>query len=199
MAKNVLIVGLTGMPGAGKSTLAQSLFRTGIPVVVMGDAVREAAQSTNLESTHDNLGKLMLKLRREKGLGAIAYLVLDKIRSIIASSPNVKAVIVDGIRNIEEMKVLECIGSVKLLAIHGCTQVRFKHLKGRTRSDAPKTVDDFSERDRRELAVGISEAIALADETLSNNGITIDQLCQQGLTVIEKWILESGEAKERGP
>ena len=42
MTKNVLIVGLTGMPGAGKSTLAESLFRKGIPVVIMGDAVREA-------------------------------------------------------------------------------------------------------------------------------------------------------------
>ena len=40
-----------------------------------------------------------------------------------------KAVIVDGIRNIEEMKVLESLGTVKLLAIHGCSLVRFKHVK----------------------------------------------------------------------
>ena len=78
------------------------------------------AQRANLEMTDANLGKLMIKLRKEKGSGAIAYLVLDKIRSIILSSPRVKAVIVDGIRNIEEMKVLESLGTVKLLAIHGC-------------------------------------------------------------------------------
>lgn len=197
MSKDVLIVGLTGMPGAGKSTLAESLFRKGIPVVIMGDAVREAAKRANLELTDVNLGKLMIKLRRDKGSGAIAYLVLDRIRSIIVSSPHVKAVIVDGIRNIEEMKVLESVGRVKLLAIHGCTLVRFKHVKERARSDAPEKEDDFSERDRRELTVGISEAIALADETISNNIITIDQLCQQGLAVIEKWLLENGELKER--
>jgi dephospho-CoA kinase len=197
MSKDVLIVGLTGMPGAGKSTLAESLFRKGIPVVIMGDAVRQAAKSANLELTDVNLGKLMIKLRRDKGSGAIAYLVLDRIRSIIVSSPHVKAVIVDGIRNIEEMKVLESVGRVKLLAIHGCTLVRFKHVKERARSDAPDKEDDFSERDRRELTVGISEAIALADETISNNIITIDQLCQQGLAVIEKWLLENGELKER--
>ena len=43
------------------------------------------AQRANLEMTDANLGKLMIKLRKEKGCGAIAYLVLDKIRSIILS------------------------------------------------------------------------------------------------------------------
>jgi len=191
MSKNVLIVGLTGMPGAGKSTLAESLLKKGIPVIIMGDAVREAAKRANLEMTDANLGNLMIRLRKEKGSGAIAYLVLDRIRSIIVSSPNVNAIIVDGIRNIEEMKVLGSLGAVKLLAIHGSSLVRFKHVKARARSDAPDKEDDFSERDRRELTVGISEAIALADESVSNNTLTIDQLGQQGLTIIEKWLLEN--------
>jgi len=191
MSKNVLIVGLTGMPGAGKSTLAKLLFKKGMPVVIMGDAVREAAKRANLEMTDANLGNLMIRLRKEKGSGAIAYLVLDRIRSIIVSSPNVNAIIVDGIRNIEEMKVLGSLGAVKLLAIHGSSLVRFKHVKARARSDAPDKEDDFSERDRRELTVGISEAIALADESVSNNTLTIDQLGQQGLTIIEKWLLEN--------
>jgi len=191
MSKNVLIVGLTGMPGAGKSTLAKLLFKKGMPVVIMGDAVREAAKRANLEMTDANLGNLMIRLRKEKGSGAIAYLVLDRIRSIIVSSPNVNAIIVDGIRNIEEMKVLGSLGAVKLLAIHGSSLVRFKYVKARARSDAPDKEDDFSERDRRELTVGISEAIALADESVSNNTLTIDQLGQQGLTIIEKWLLEN--------
>jgi len=191
MSKNVLIVGLTGMPGAGKSTLAKLLFKKGMPVVIMGDAVREAAKRANLEMTDANLGNLMIRLRKEKGSGAIAYLVLDRIRSIIVSSPNMNAIIVDGIRNIEEMKVLGSLGAVKLLAIHGSSLVRFKHVKARARSDAPDKEDDFSERDRRELTVGISEAIALADESVSNNTLTIDQLGQQGLAIIEKWLLEN--------
>jgi len=191
MSKNVLIVGLTGMPGAGKSTLAKLLFKKGMPVVIMGDAVREAAKRANLEMTDANLGNLMIRLRKEKGSGAIAYLVLDRIRSIIVSSPNVNAIIVDGIRNIEEMKVLGSLGAVKLLAIHGSSLVRFKHVKARARSDAPDKEDDFSERDRRELTVGISEAIALADESVSNNTLTIDQLGQQGLAIIEKWLMEN--------
>lgn len=177
MTQDVLIVGLTGMPGAGKSTLARSFSKVGFPVIVMGDVVREAAKSANLELTDVNLGYLMLKLRKQKGQGAIAYLVLNRIRSILANPAHIAAIIVDGIRNIEEMKVLECVGPVKLLAVHGSTLVRFRHVKARARADAPTTINDFSERDKRELSVGLSNAIALADETISNNGIAIEQLC----------------------
>jgi low affinity Fe/Cu permease len=45
-------------------------------------------------------------------------------------------------------------------------------------------------RDRRELTVGISEAIALADETLSNNDLTIEELKEKGFEIIQKWIAE---------
>ena len=45
--------------------------------------------------------------------------------------------------------------------------------------------------------MGISEAIALADESISNNTITVDQLGQLGLAIIEKWLMENGEIEER--
>ena len=45
-------------------------------------------------------------------------------------------------------------------------------------------------RDKRELTVGISEAIALADETLSNNDLTIEELKEKGFEIIQKWIAE---------
>lgn len=198
MTQDVLIVGLTGMPGAGKSTLARSFSKVGLPVIVMGDVVREAAKSANLEITDVNLGYLMLKLRKQKGQGAIAYLVLDRIRSISANPAHIGAIIIDGIRNIEEMKVLECVGPVKLLAVHGSTLVRFRHVKARARADAPTTINDFSERDKRELSVGLSNAIALADETISNNGIAIEQLCEQGQAIVEKWIFEMKEHMHTG-
>ncbi|MBI2006050.1 MAG: AAA family ATPase, partial [Nitrosopumilales archaeon] len=60
-----LIVCLTGMPGAGKSTIANGLKSKGFDVINMGDAVRAEAKKRNLEPTGKNLGKLMLELREK--------------------------------------------------------------------------------------------------------------------------------------
>jgi dephospho-CoA kinase len=68
---------------------------------------------------------------------------------------------------------------------------RFRHLKERGRSDAPSSTDEFSGRDKRELSVGISEAIALADETISNNELTLDQLKQHAYEIVKVWLKEA--------
>jgi hypothetical protein len=61
-------------------------------------------------------------------------------------------------------------------------------MKKRARTDAPLAQNDFRERDSRELSVGISEAIALADEAISNNNLTIKQLRNAAFEIVTKWI-----------
>src|SRR5215212_7442708 len=183
-----LIVCITGMPGAGKSTIAESLRKKGFYVIAMGDVIREEARQRNLDPTDINLGKLMLKLRDDLGPGAIAHLILRKINSEDISSAQKENVVIDGIRGIAEVEILKRVGCVKLLAIHASTNKRFTHLKQRARSDDPCAMEEFTIRDRRELTVGISEAIALADETLSNNDLTVDQLQEKAFKIIRKWI-----------
>ncbi len=182
-----LIVCLTGMPGAGKSTVASFLKEKGFAAVTMGDAVREEAKRQGLEPTDANLGKLMLKLRQDIGQGAVAYLVLHKLERDGSSGD----VVIDGIRSIPEVQVLKKAGHVKLLAIHASQDTRFKHLVDRGRSDAPASSDEFAGRDKRELSVGISEAIALADETIPNNDLTLDQLKQHAYDAVRMWLEEA--------
>lgn len=182
-----LIVCLTGMPGAGKSTVASFLREKGFATVTMGDAVREEAKRQGLEPSDSNLGRLMLKLREDLGQGAVAHLVLRKLER----DGNSGNVIIDGIRSIPEVEVLKKVGHVKLLAIHASQDTRFKHLVDRGRSDAPASSDEFAGRDKRELSVGISEAIALADETISNNDLTLDQLKQHAHDIIMAWLEEA--------
>jgi dephospho-CoA kinase len=189
--RRLLIICLTGMPGAGKSTVANSLKDRGFLVITMGDVIREEAIRLNLDLDDTNLGKLMIKMRNEIGQGAVAELVIKRIETEIKSSPsNVgpTVVIVDGIRSIAEVKVLRRIGDVRILAIHASADIRFVHLKKRARVDAPLAQNDFQERDRRELSVGISEAIALADEAISNNNLTIKQLRSATFEIVTKWI-----------
>jgi len=61
-------------------------------------------------------------------------------------------------------------------------------LSSRGRSDDPATREKFEERDNREIDVGIGESIAIADETIVNRDITLDELTERAYKVIEKWI-----------
>jgi dephospho-CoA kinase len=120
----------------------------------------------------------------------VAELVVKKIDSMLISKRNEDNVVlvVDGIRSIAEVNVLNRVGQVRLLAIHASSHVRFVHLKERGRMDAPMTQSDFMEREIRELDVGISEVIALADEVISNNRLSISQLKANAFEIVMKWI-----------
>ena len=178
-----LIVCLTGMPGAGKSTIAAGLKEKGFEIINMGDAVRAEAKSRNVEPTGQNLGKIMLELREKNGQGAVAELILDQI-----NNSTKEAIVIDGIRSNAEIEILRKVGNVKLLSIHASTDTRFGFLSERGRSDDPKDESAFNERDSRELGVGISTSIALADESISNNNLTKEELIDKAYKIIHGWI-----------
>ena len=171
------------MPGSGKSTVVSTLKTKGFEALNLGDGVRAEAKRRNLEPTGDNLGKLMLELREKNGPGAIAALLTESIKNSQS-----KVIIIDGVRSTAEIEVLKNVGSVKLLSIEATADTRYKFLSSRGRSDDPATREKFEERDNRELGVGIGESIAIADETISNSGITLDELTQLASKTIEKWI-----------
>ena len=171
------------MPGSGKSTIVSALKARDFEALNLGDGVRAEAKRRNLEPSGDNLGKLMLELREKNGPGAIAELLTERIKNSES-----KIIIIDGVRSTAEIKVLKNIGTVKLLSIEASTTTRYKFLSDRGRSDDPKTREKFEERDNRELGVGIGESIAIADETISNNSITLYELTERAYKIIEKWI-----------
>ena len=195
-----LIVCLTGMPGAGKSTVASFLKDKGFAVVTMGDVIREEAKRQGLEPTDVNLGKMMLKLRQDLGPGAVGQIVLQKLQRDHAndnssgggydSNKNYSTVVIDGIRSVAEIEVLKKVGHVRLLAIHASEDTRFKYLRRRGRADAPSDSNEFAGRDKRELSVGVSEAIALANEMISNNELTLEQLKLQAYDIVKGWLEE---------
>lgn len=178
-----LIVCLTGLPGAGKSTIANGLKTKNFEVINMGDAVRAEAKRRNLEPTGTNLGKLMLELREKNGQGAVAELIKDQITNSKSG-----VVVIDGIRSNEEIQVLKKITKVKVLAVNATVDTRFKFLFDRGRSDDPKDRNEFEKRDSREIGVGVSKSIDLADETISNDKLTISELVDLAYKIIKNWI-----------
>ena len=171
------------MPGSGKSTIVFALKARGIEALNLGAGVRAEAKRRNLEPTGDNLGKLMLELRKKNGPGAVAELLTESIKNSQS-----KVIIVDGVRSTTEIEVLRNVGSVKLLSVEATADTRYKFLSSRGRSDDPTTREKFEERDNRELSVGIGESIAIADEIIVNSDITLDELTERAYKVIEKWI-----------
>lgn len=188
--KKRLIICITGMPGAGKSTVASLLHRDGFAIVTMGDVIREEAKRHNLVMNDSNLGNLMLNLRKSKGPAAIAYLILKKMEQELNATDYI---VIDGIRSVAEVNVLKSLGHVKLLAVHASANMRYKHIKERGRSDVALDSNDFRIRDKRELKIGISEAIALSDEVVSNNNLTKDELRNKVLSIARKWTTEKND------
>jgi len=178
-----LVVCLTGMPGAGKSTIASKLKEEGYETFSLGDGVRAEAKKLNLEPTGENLGKLMLELREKNGPGAIAELLKESIQE---STHDI--IIIDGIRSIHEINVLKETGNVKLLAVNAAADTRFNFLRERKRSDDPLTREKFEERDNREIGVGLEEIIGLADESIENNNVSINQMVESAIKIFQKWI-----------
>ena len=117
------------------------------------------------------------------------YLRFNRIKEVSNDIKNSKSdvILVDGVRSISEVNVLKKIGTVKVLAIHASGDTRYKFLTTRGRSDAPSDREDFTKRDSREIGVGMSESIALADETISNNKMTIDELVDTAYRIIKGW------------
>ncbi len=159
--KTILVI--VGMPGAGKSLASSVMKARGIPVFVSGDIIRAEARKRKLEFTRKNLGELMLKIRKEEGMGAVAKRLVP-----LVEKESGEFAVYEGARSVEEVDELRRKYGVVVIAINASPLARFQRLQRRGRSDKPRGWIDFMERDNRELRVGIAKLIALADRTVEN-------------------------------
>ncbi|MBS7638765.1 flagellar hook-basal body complex protein FliE [Candidatus Bathyarchaeota archaeon] len=159
------VILITGMPGSGKTTLAEYIGREGYLIINMGDSVRELALTWGLEPTAQNLGLIAERIRRMEGEAAIARRCIGRIKERALDR-----VLVDGIRSLEEVDAFKEDFEVTLLAVHASPKTRFKRILKRGRKDDTLSWEDFLRRDRRELALGLGSAIAMADHMIVNEG-----------------------------
>ncbi len=163
MEKKV-VVGVAGMPGAGKATVVEVATKMGHQVVVMGDEVRREARRRNLAPTPKNIGKVMFEMRQKEGPAVVAKCCIPKIKR-----KKGEVVVVDGLRSISEVDVFKKhFPKFILLAIHSSPETRYERLAKRQRSDDPADLESFLERDCRELRVGLGCVLALADTMIVN-------------------------------
>ena len=166
MTSDKIVVGLAGMPGSGKSLVVATARLEGYGVVVMGDVVREETEKRGLELNPQNIGKVMLAMRRKGGARVVANKCVPKIERKRSGK-----VIVDGIRSLSEVDAFKRhFANFSLIAVHASAEARFNRLYRRRRSDDPDGWDLFHERDTRELGVGLGNAIAMAEYIIVNEG-----------------------------
>jgi len=179
-----MLICITGMPLAGKTLVAGVARERGVPVINMGDVIREEAKRRGIEATPENFRRLMTELRREKGEAAVAELSIEKLKQAFKSGHRI--VVVEGLRSMAEWRLFkENFKGCVLLAVHASPKTRFKRALIRGRPDDPRSFEEFMARDLLELEIGIGWLIALADYMIVNEGPA-----EETLTVAKKLFKE---------
>ncbi len=162
------MVVLAGMPGSGKEEFVLVARELGWDVVRMGDVVRAEAAKRGVQGSDKGVGGFANSERQEHGYAIWAKRCIPYILG--------QRTIIDGSRGLDELTVFrEAFGAeIELVAIHAPQRQRYQRLVQRGRDDAPKSWEEFLEREKRELSWGLGDLIAMADTMLVNDNALDD-------------------------
>lgn len=156
-------MGISGLPGSGKSLVSDIACERGAKIVSMGDIIREEAKKRG-ESTKETARNL----RAEHGEYIVSELTIQKIKQLQEEGFE-NAIIVEGIRSPHEVDMFkENFDNFIILSIFANPQLRFERLQKRMREDDSKDYLEFKARDQMELDFGIGDVISLSDRIIIN-------------------------------
>ena len=152
-----------GMPGSGKDELVGVARSMGLATLKMGDLVREEVRRRGLPNSNANLARIASEEREKHGAGVWAQRAIPKLIET--------RMLVDGCRSDTEVTVFRHnFGDLFVLGIFASPETRHQRMSSRSRADDGGGLQEFFDRDRRELKWGIGAAFALADGMLVNEG-----------------------------
>ncbi|PSP79166.1 adenylate kinase [Halobacteriales archaeon QS_1_68_20] len=160
------VIGTVGLAGSGKGEAAEVAREEGVPVVTMGDVVREACRERDLDPAEHH-GQAARDLREENGPDAIAERTLPRVRE---HRDDHDTVLIDGIRSdVEVDRFQEAFGEeFALVSVEAPFEVRAERLGERGRDESDRDLKALRERDERELGFGMGEAMDEADVVIEN-------------------------------
>lgn len=166
------IYGVTGMPLAGKTTVAKILQDEGFSVLDMGEVVRIEMEKRNKDVSET--GSFVNSMRDEHGMDAIAQLSAPYLDEILEEK---EKVIITGMRGWEEKERFEkdTGEDIKVIAVWTSREERKERRQIRQREEDIEG-DDFHERDLREIENGVGKLMALSDHMIKNDTITEEEL-----------------------
>lgn len=168
------IIGIVGLPGAGKTSVAAHLVEQKFTHIILSDFIKEEIIRSGLTDfsrmTYQSVGN---KMREEHGGETLAVLAVKKIKK-----EHIRHAVIDGIRNIQEIAYLRKQKGFHLLGITADARSRFTRLSARLHKDKQihRSYADFIKEEKREDSLGsrknglrVRGSLKLADATVRNN------------------------------
>ncbi len=169
----VLVFAFVGAPAAGKTEAASVAKELGIPVITMGEVIREELRKRGLPLNDKNAGRIANELRAREGMDAIAKRCIPRIKARKKSAgKNQKVVVVDGVRGMAEVEAFkkEFGNDFVLVRVDAPLSLRYERIRSRGRGDDLDllSLEEFKNREKRELGWGMEEAMKKADKIVEN-------------------------------
>ena len=163
----ISVIAVCGMPGSGKGEFSRIMEKYNIPILSMGDLVREELSNRNLEETPGNVGTVAIDLREKFGDGILAERLIPRVESKLADN---NLIIIEGIRGVAEYDIFKNLwpNKFKILAIECDAEVRWNRIQIRGRGDDGNRAA-FNERDRREKSWGLEKLLSMSEIQIKNN------------------------------
>jgi dephospho-CoA kinase len=169
------VLAFVGAPAAGKTEAASVAREMGVPVITMGDVIRDELSRRGLSLSDENAGRIANELRAREGMDAIAKRCIPLIKRLEASgerNTKKKVIAIDGIRGIAEVETFkrEFGTDFVLIRIDAPLILRYERITRRGRGDDHLSLEGFKERAERENQWGMGEAMNQADKVVTNEG-----------------------------
>jgi dephospho-CoA kinase len=175
-----MILVVVGLPGSGKSTVAETLREEGFNVIEYGDIWRELLKKAKIPLNDPRATReFTRRLREEHGKDIYSRYAVKKIRK------SMKHVVLMGVRTTYELDYLrKKVEGIKIIAIKSPFETRFERMKKRAKPEDPKNIADFrwlntrEKRgfllDKKEEKHGVVVIMGMADYVLNNTGTKED-------------------------
>lgn len=162
-----LIIGLTGKYAAGKGEVANFLKTKSFTIYSLSDVLRKEARKLGIGETRAELIKLGKYMRKQYGPGILAEILKPQLK---------KNSVVDSIRHPEEIKILRKLGRFFLIGVDAPVQLRFKRAQERNRPGDPKTLKEFTKKEKSEdrksnTSQQLTRSLEMADYLVINDSL----------------------------
>jgi dephospho-CoA kinase len=188
MRNDPVIIGLVGLPGAGKTTVTEYLEDHGYVRVILSDVIREELVKRGVtEYTREILQNTGNEMRRSFGPAVLAKRAIHKLRAGGGGK-----FVIDGIRNSAEIAFLTRQKRFVLMGIIAPSRLRFKRLTKRKTNTLTATYKEFLVQEKRENALGaaatglrVMDCLKKCNTLIENDG-TKKELIAKLMEVLKK-------------